>query len=135
MERSNRNSDIQRWSCRHNMIKGISIVISNYSYSYLLPLVMQSYNQMEKPTCDVELVIVDDSSDPDDHFEEFIRLGYDRIKPWFKVRAFKMPLSCSKMNWGRTLNVGVKQSKSDMMGRVFDVFIWLYYTKNWDWEH
>jgi len=70
---------------------------------------------MEKPETDFEVIIVDDSSDPDDNFEKFVRMGIERINPWFNVRAFKMPLSCSKMNWGRTLNVGVKQSKGDII--------------------
>jgi len=93
----------------------ISIIVTNYSYSYLLPLVMQSYNRMTKPPCDVEMIIVDDSSDPDDYFEELVYIGLDRIKPWYEVRVYKIPLSCSKMNIGRTINVGVKQSEGDIL--------------------
>jgi len=93
----------------------ISILVTNYDYSYLIPLVMQSYNRMSRPSCDVEMVIVDDSSDPEDHFEEFVRLGVDRIQPWYSVSAYSMPLSCSKMNVGRTINVAAWQSKGDVL--------------------
>lgn len=93
----------------------ISIIVNNYSYSYLIPLVMQTYNRMDNPPCEVEMIIVDDASDSDDHFEEFVRLGLDRIKPWYKVRAFKMPLKCSSMSIAKSVNIGVKQSKGSIL--------------------
>ena len=93
----------------------ISILVTNYDYSYLLPLVMQSYNRMTRPSCDVEMVIVDDSSDPEDSFEAFVKFGIYRIKPWYSVRAYSMPLSCSKMNVGRTINVAARQSKGNVL--------------------
>lgn len=93
----------------------ISIVIDNHNRSYLLPLLMQSYNREEFKGTPVEMVIVDDSSEPRNHFLEYLSLGIDTIEPWFKVRAYRMPPKCSNMNVGKTLNIGVKQSKGDIL--------------------
>jgi len=92
----------------------ISIIIDNYNRSYLLPLIMKAYNR-ERVDEDVEMIIVDDSSDQHDHFVDYLKLGLDTVKPWFKVRAFKMPFECSNMNVGRTLNIGVRQSQGDLL--------------------
>jgi len=91
----------------------ISIIIDNHNRSYLLPLIMKAYSR--DTVDDAEMIIVDDSSAPCDHFEEYLKLGLDTIKPSFRVRAFQMPLECSNMNVGRTLNIGVKQSRGDLL--------------------
>jgi hypothetical protein len=91
----------------------ISIIVDNYNRSYLLPLVMQAYTRENFTKSPVEMIIVDDDSEPHDHFVDYLRLGLDTIKPWFRVRAFET--HHSYMNVGRTLNVGVKQSEGDII--------------------
>lgn len=90
----------------------ISIIVDNYNRSYLLPLVMRAYRQCSYD--DVEMVIVDDASDPRDHFVEYLKLGLDTIKPPYEVRAFETHKSVT-MNVGGAINVGVKQSRGDLL--------------------
>jgi len=92
----------------------ISIIIDNYNRSYLLSLIMKAYSR-DQVDEDVEMIIVDDSSDTHDHFIDYLKIGLDAVRPWFKVKAFKMPFECSNMNVGRTLNIGVKQSQGDLL--------------------
>lgn len=91
----------------------ISIIVDNYNRSYLLPLVMQAYS-VEDFDGEAEMIIIDDVSDPRDHFIDYLIFGLDTIKPWFKVRAFQTHVSTHK-NTGKTLNIGVKQSRGDVI--------------------
>jgi len=92
----------------------ISIIVDNFNRSYLLPLLMKCYARETFTETPVEMVIVDDASDPEDHFVEYLRLGLEIVKPWFKVRAFRIPVS-THFNGGRTFNVAAKQSKGDLL--------------------
>lgn len=92
----------------------ISIIVDNYNRSYLLPLLMKCYARETFTETPVEMMIVDDASDPDDHFEEYVKLGLEIVKPWFKVRAFRIPVS-TNFNAGRTWNVAARQSEGDLL--------------------
>lgn len=89
-------------------------MVDNYNRSYLLPLLMKCYARENFTETPVEMVIVDDASDQEDHFTEYLRLGLEIVKPWFKVRAFRIPVS-TNFNAGKTLNVAVKQSEGDLL--------------------
>lgn len=92
----------------------ISIIVDNYNRAYLLPFLMKCYAREDFTGTEVEMVIVDDASDPEDNFVEFLKLGLEIVKPWFKVRAFRIPVS-TNFNCGRTFNVAAKQSEGDIL--------------------
>ena len=91
----------------------ISIIVDNYNRSYILPLLMQFYNYEKFEEAEVEMVIVDDGSR--DGFLDWLKHGLEIIKPWFNVRAFRVPEGQTRKNVGRTLNIGVKQSLGDLL--------------------
>ena len=90
----------------------ISIIVNNYNRSYLLPLIMKAYTWLSTQV-PAEMIIVDDESDPKDHFQDYVKLGLDTVKPWYRVRAFRA--YDTKRNNGVTLNIGVKQSVGDTL--------------------
>jgi hypothetical protein len=92
----------------------ISIIVDNFDRSYLLPLLMKSYAREPFRQCSVEMVIVDDASGPEDHFKENVKMAVERIKPWFEVRAYRIPKS-THFNGGRTLNVAARQSRGQIL--------------------
>lgn len=65
----------------------------------------------------MEMIIIDDNSPPEDNFKKYLNLALNTfdIKEnlWFKIRAFIN--RDSNKNSGRTANVGVKQSKGDIL--------------------
>lgn len=92
----------------------ISILVNNYDRSYLLPLVMKSYAREPFRQLPVEMVIVDDASNPEDRFKENVKMAVERIKPWYDVRAYRIPVS-THFNGGRTLNVAARQSRGKIL--------------------
>jgi len=91
----------------------ISIIVNNYGRSYLLPLVMQCYNRSVFKGEPIEMVIIDDNSP--EPFEEYLKLALQTIHPYFNVRAFQTHNQGSWTNPGITANLGVKQSKGDVI--------------------
>ena len=91
----------------------ISRLVDNFNRSYLLPLLMKSYAS-ESFKHSLEMVIVDDESGPEDHFKENVKMAVERVKPWFDVRAYRIPKS-THFNGGRTLNVAAKQSRGQIL--------------------
>jgi hypothetical protein len=90
----------------------VSIIVDNYNRSYLLPFIMRAYTYQAEPV-PAEMIIIDDESDPQDHFCDFVRNGIEIIKPFFKVRAFKA--YGTTRNAGQVLNIGVKQSTGEIL--------------------
>lgn len=89
----------------------ISIIVNNYNRSYLLPLIMKAYTYQATPV-PAEMIIVDDESDPQDHYWEYVKMGIDMIRPHFKVRAFR---AYNTNRNSSTLNIGVKNSVGDVL--------------------
>lgn len=90
----------------------ISIIVDNYKRSYLLPLLIQTYNRQGFNDDEVEMVIVDDYSN--DHFEEFLKLAIEEHAPWFKVRALQTHKVVT-YNQCLPVNVAVKKSHGDII--------------------
>ena len=104
----------------------ISIITHNWCRSFLLPLFIKSYARQdirelkekgEENEFELEMIIIDDNSPPEDMFEEYLRLALNTfdIKEnlWFKIRAFKN--RDTTMNSGRSANIGAKLSKGDIL--------------------
>lgn len=95
----------------------ISVIVHNWCRSFLIPLFIKSYARQDFKEEELEMIIVDDNSPPEDRFEEYLKLALNTLdikqNLWFKVRAFKN--RDSNGNSGRTANVGVKQSKGDIL--------------------
>lgn len=97
----------------------ISVIVHNWNRSFLIPLFIKSYCRQDlKETGEkMEMIIVDDNSFPEDNFKQYLNLAlntYDiKENLWFDIKAFIN--KDSYMNSGRTANVGVKQSKGDIL--------------------
>ena len=89
----------------------ISIVVPNYNHSFLLPLLMKSYNRHPFKDDEVEMIIVDDCSE--DPFLEMLRLSLKYVKPWFTVKAFETGQRTT--NPCKPLNIAVKKSRGDII--------------------
>lgn len=90
----------------------VSIIVDNYNRSYLLPLIMKAYTYQAEPV-PAEMIIIDDESEPQDNFWDFVRNGIEIVRPFFKVRAFRA--YGTNRNVGHTLNIGIKQSIGDIL--------------------
>lgn len=89
----------------------ISIVVPNYNHSFLLPMLMRSYNAYPFKDDEVEMVIVDDCSE--DPFLEMLKLSLKYVKPWFTVKAFET--NQRTYNPCKPLNIGVKKSSGSIV--------------------
>ncbi len=97
--------------------KMVSVVVDNYNRSDLLPFLIRCYMWQRAYICPedlwpMEMVIVDDDSN--DHFEDYLRLAIDTLKPDFPIRAFETHKSVT-FNPTLPLNIGVKQAKGDLI--------------------
>lgn len=90
----------------------ISILVDNFNRAYLIPLLIKSYDNEQYK--DAEMIIVDDASDPTDRLKEYLSYAFEHIKPCFRVKAFRMPVS-THFNGGRTFNVAAKQSQGNIV--------------------
>lgn len=89
----------------------ISIIVPNYNHSFLIPVLMKSYNRYPFKDDEVEMIIVDDCSE--DPFLEMLKLSLKHVKPWFTVRAFETNQRMT--NPCKPLNIAVKKSKGDII--------------------
>lgn len=95
----------------------ISVIVHNWCRSFMIPLFIKSYVRQDFKEEELEMIIIDDNSPHYDHFEDYLKLALDTLdikeNLWFKIRAFKD--KDSNGNSGRTANVGVRQSKGNIL--------------------
>lgn len=118
--------------------KMISIVVDNYNRSDLLPFLIRCHMWQRayippKDLWPMEMVIVDDDSN--DHFEDYLRLAIETLKPDFPIRAFETHKTVT-FNPTLPLNIGVKQAKGDLIVlNHSDIFPLNGYAVQHIWQH
>lgn len=95
----------------------ISVIVHNWCRSFLLPLFIKSYCRQDFKDVTLEMIIIDDNSPTEDNFEQYLRLALNTVdikdNLWFRIHAFRN--KHSTMNSGWSANVGVKQSRGDIL--------------------